>query len=762
MERQTLFRNRQGVLPEDFNRPQEAMRDSLDHVVKDGIIDGRGWSDFTAIKSGTAEVTIGPGRIYNGGAVHAAEIANVLNLIGELPATNKKWIAIVGFGQEIDNDVQARNFLIDATTRTTQPNQVPMQRIRYCNVSTVVGVEAPQPAKPLVDAANIIIAWAQLGPAGVLSVELAEGGRVPNTYREKLRTDELFNWRALIGPQIDSIRSDIAAIKALLGQRGDQRLLEQVVIDVARVKEALELEDGYTAYDADRFLDINESNTTHVNFLAKVEEGIRFSDDAAMETSLQIFNPINPDVAISNGFLLPKYTEVQRIKVGPFAEELAIADYPFQTHEMVQRTMSRTRIRYGEEKTVCTNNAWWKSGKYDSAQGVFTKAGDTWEVLSQTGRAGHQITRLRRFWVDTYEENYWDRIVVDHTINGQQISNTYLNGADGWLTSIGLFFTAKGATGNVDIALAEVKYGMPDVESVLNKITLDVANIQVSADATVETKIPFPATFLEAGKRYAIILTTGGNHFVGMANGTQYAQGTFFVSVDGAYQQGTANKDLMFSLYFAKFARTRTTVELQPMSLAGGITDIDILAPMLVPGSCELTFEVSIAGNWLPLDNVLSGNTVLHGLPPLLPLRAVFTGTTDVQGGINLIESRLRFSRPRTTLKHISKSYTLAAPTQSFKVVALLENYYETNHNMTCTIRANGAGGELNPATTVDEEMDPPADPRSANHKRIKRTFTWTNAQITAPMSTVVITMNGSTTSPLDTTHVGERIHLAF
>jgi hypothetical protein len=130
----------------------------------------------------------------------------------------------------------------------------------------------------------------------------------------------------------------------------------------------------------------------------------------------------------------------------------------------------------------------------------------------------------------------------------------------------------------------------------------------------------------------------------------------------------------MFSLYFARFAQTRSVIDLKALSLSGGIAAIDILAPVIKPGSTSLTYEVQVAGSWTPLEAVASGNSVLHGLPPLLPFRAVFVGTTEVQPGLNLAESVLRYSRPRTDFKHLSVPYALAAPSQALKVIALIEN----------------------------------------------------------------------------------------
>src|SRR5690606_1758320 len=122
-------------------------------------------------------------------------------------------------------------------------------------------------------------------------------------------------------------------------------------------------------------------------------------------------------------------------------------------------------------------------------------------------------------------------------------------------------------------------------------------------------------------------------------------------------------------------------------NLSGGILNIDIQAPMVVPESCDLTFEIQVGGQWHPLSESDDGTTPLNTLPPLVPLRAVFTGTTTVMPGINLNESYLNYWRPRTVLKHISKEYTLASTADTIHVMAVLENYDEDAHDLDCTIR---------------------------------------------------------------------------
>jgi hypothetical protein len=682
----------------------------------------------------------------------------VFDVLTQLPAVNQKWMAVVSWGQSVDTDTQPRDFLIDAMEGTTEPQAVPMQRLRKANINAVYGIEAAQPERPLIDSANVIIAWVLLGPADIESFELVEENRLPQVKRLSTQLSSIESWRLLIGSRVDALASELARLIAKFNNLADAPSMDNIAADVARLKELAELEDSYASYGADRFLDIGESDTEHVNYLAMVEEGVRFSADAANLTSVALFNPIEPNVKVSSGLILPTYTEKFVPVVNVFNQSNSIAQYTYSTHSCIQKTISRTRIRYGEEKTICTNARWWRSGNYDPVAGIFRIGNETWEVT----RVDSKRYRLRRFWIDTVEEKYWENIVVNHSINGMLVGQTFIQPQTAWTTALALYFTQKGATGDVHILITEVENGQPALNKAIMKATLPVANISVDPAGKTVTKVPIQPTLMEAGKRYAIVLISAGNHYVGMAHGSQYAQGTFFVSVDGAYQIGSFEKDMMFGLYFAQFPVARREINLQSMSLSGGISYIDLMASMAVPESCSLTFEVQIAGLWKPLQAVEEGNTVLYGLPALIPFRVVFTGTTDIQPGIMTTDSRLYYSRPRTTLKHLSEQITLDANTQSFKIILLLENYYETNHNCTCTIQLNGAGGEVSPATVVDVELDPPVDARTVNHKRIRRTFAWTATQITAPEDIFRITIDATTSSALDTFHIAERVHLGF
>jgi hypothetical protein len=421
--------------------------------------------------------------------------------------------------------------------------------------------------------------------------------------------------------------------------------------------------------------------------------------------------------------------------------------------------MSRTRTRYGAPFTVCTNSAFWRSGTYDPNTHIFRKNGETFVVLAGDTGAAHAGIRLEQFWIDTYQEPYWDYIVIPQSVNGAVLAQSFLNSADGWLAQIGLFFVAKAGSGDVTVAVCEVgDNGAPDASKVIVSATLPWASIIVSS--TVSTKVALPPTFLKAGKRYAIVLISAAAHTVGISTTGAYTQGTMFYSTDGVYQMGDLTKDLMFELYFCSFAAPRVSIQLNPISLSGGIAAIDILAQSVVPENCSLTYEVQVGGIWSSLSGVTPN--LLIGLPPLIPLRATFVGTTDVAAGVMLTGSVCHFSRPRTDFNHISAVREPAAPTASIKVMEQIEKFNPSNHSIEARLWAAGEPTLELVATGYEDVLILQED---ENHETIQRTWTFAvpdDSVYGGDVSTYKIRTIGHTSTALDVFHVAQRVDIDY
>lgn len=751
----------QQITNDDLNNIGTNAQSSLDHVVEDGISSQKKFTGFSIVQSGPAQITVGAGRLYNAGKVYARNDQGgvAIDLITILPTAVRKIVTIVAWGQEVETAVEARTFLIDPDTEATESRPTATEIRRFANIDRVSGQEATEPAPPALDANVLAIADVVLTPSGIESITRRVANVLPSVQDNdnRLRTQE--EWRGRAGARLDVLDTSIAGIQSRIGSLPTNEFVYEIARDVGRLKELAELPETYTSYDADRFLTKDKSDTANVGFLAKVEEGIRFPPASQRVAQLLLANPIDPSVHASNNFILPAFTEIERVKMDGKDGELSLSQYQYQTVQTVQRTRTRTRIRFGASQTVCTNSAWWKQGTYDPTSGVLRRTGETWEVENDPGAYGggftaieaHGLThfvRVTQFWKDTYQVPYWEHITVTEGVNGSIVAETFLNSEAGFITAIGVPFTRVAATGDVTVLIVNTDVGKPVIDDAIARVTVPAASLKTYP---TKTKIQIPPTYLEKGKRYGIVFITAGNHFIATVTGNKNTNGSLFHSTDGAWFQGDLLKDIPFSLYYAQWASPRAEIQLQPLQLENGIVEIDINADTTVPDGTELSFEVQLDGVWHPLKPY--NETLIIGLPPLIPLRVVLLGTTDVMPGFGIAaNSEVITERPRSDFRHITTERVLPAPCDTIEVTQRLEYWDDTRHTATCVL-LTGAGFAT--VETADTVVDMPTPDPNAIVRR------WT-FNLAAPISSYKIRTEGTTDNVLVVFHVAERYDLAF
>ncbi len=766
MERIVIYRDRQELQSGDLNNTQEFARNSIDHIVKDAVEPGRGYVGFAATKTAATEVTLSAGRLYANGAVFDRDENVVIDLFNGLPLITRRRVAIVTYGQSVDTDVQPRDFLIDAEAGTTEPQSVAMENLRRAEVASVVGIEGPDPGYPTTDATVTVIAYILLDTTGVIGVEQWAETQLPNLRAVANRVSTLENWRGHISGQVDTLRTDLSALADRFGAVALKNEVVELTEQLSTLREKVYEPGAYIYYGTDHFLNEEGTNTDHPSYDAVVGEGIRFGVAGTQTSALALLNPNNVFVQNTSGFILPKFSHGLRMDLTGYTGETRMAQYTFETTEIRQLTRTRERRRYGSARTVCTNSTWWRQGQYDMTSGVFQRAGETWQVTNGVPDYmpnGQRIpngnvhwVRLEQFWIDVYVEPYWDRVATTATLNGQQIAQTFLNSQDGWLSQVGLFFSRKAAAGDVTLAICETEFGMPNLNRVLSRTTIAVADIQVGANSggaglpsLVETQVAIPPTYLVAGRRYAVVAITTGDHYIAMTNRDNgVVQGTFFVSTDGAFFAGNLVDDLKMRLYFAKFERTRVSIEMTALQLAGGILDIDILNEGITPPATRTDFEVQVNGAWVPLDGEPNGPN-LTGLPAILPLRVTLTGTTDLMPGLGLTGSQAIVSRNKTSFTWIGKTRVLGSPTTSVKIITDLQAFDEAQHDCTVSLRTGPTLATVETADVVQDEVLPDGT--------IRRTSTFNIASA----SQYAVRIVGSTVSAANTFHVAELIEFA-
>lgn len=750
MRNQVLIRPRQQFLDGDASNMQNYTRSSLDEAFRATVGGSKRFYGFLTEKTGPAEIRIAQGLLYAAGPIHGRDAPAIIDMIAQLPVAAQKKAAVVAWATETDTDIERRNFRTDVTTNAVEPQDVAMRRARIANVDVVYGQESANPQLPPIDAGYVHIATVTLSTTGVELVEMNDPARLKSTQDIFSLAEQIDLWRQITAPLLLTLRTDIAALADKLRASASSIAMEQLLYDVALLKDTVGIDEDAVSYGADRYLNLDKMDLAHAQSDCRVEEGIRANWDNITEQALQLFNPLDPAAKVDQptGMLLPKYAEEVRILVEGFAGDIALNQYASQAVTLKQRTITRTRIRYGQSMTVCTNAQWWRSGQYDPASGIMRRAGETWEV-AQADRANavinHKMVRVTQFWTDTWQEPYWDAITTQTTINGAVIGQTMLDAQGGWYLGQDFAFTQIAADGPVTMAVCEVTAGAPDVTKVIASVTKQPADLKPYPQWT---RFGIPAIYRERGKRYATVLISQGSHRVALADNNAYLNGSLFYSSDGGWFTGDLTRDLLFRAIYARFDNPRAVIEMTPVSLAGGITDLDFLYESIAPEGTSIDWEIQPEGQatWSRLAGG-EAQSLLYNKPALVKLRAVFNGTADVQPMLKLTNSRLRATRSKSGFTGVSQQINLPAPANSITVISYLGYFHGPDH--TASIKLITGAGDV----TASVVEDKPAD------QGIRRKTTF---NLGAPVSNFRIKHTGTAVSDRDLFQINEMVWNAY
>ena len=690
MEKQVIFRDRQELQSADLNAIGQHAGDAIAHLVLDAVSGALKFTGGAVSAKSATEVDVAALRFYNGGKVYASEQTETLNLFQYLPLVAKKCVAVVVWGEVIDTDVQPRDFLVDLTTGATEPQAVAMARLCKANVNLQPGNESADPQPPVLQTGTLAIALVYLTPGGVERIELQDASRLPTLQGHEQRLFEHEAWRTQAEPRISSIATDLAGLaKKTMSLVGRDTVVE-LANDVARLKAKVNLPTAYASYESDYYGNTDKTDAAGVGYSAAIKNGLLFPTAGQASVGLALFNPYDAGIKRSaEDLVLPAYTDRARIQTTGYSGDISASQYQVQSQTIREYTATVWDYTYGWNYNYY--NGWWNS-RYWNYYGY------NWGWY---GYYGYRVAR---------QETRYELQTVTTSYNGAIIGQTFLVSNAMWLTKVGLQFTQIGASGDVMVAVCETEGGKPDLLKTLTRVTVARGDLKKYPE---ETATPVPPVLLEAGKRYALVLITQGDHRLATVSGNDYTQGTLFFGTDGDYFTGDLTKDLMFTLYAAQFAQPRVEVVLQSVSLAGGISDINIAAPQIVPDGCELRYEIQVGGKWYPLGDAAMR---LSTLPDIVPLRLVLLGTSDLAPAFRLAPNAITGSRAATSLAHWSTLRTLAAPSSSITVQVVVAQWDAAHHTLACEIKSGAT--TYTPATTVVR------DEPDGQAKRITFTFT--------------------------------------
>jgi hypothetical protein len=762
MEKQVLVNDFQKADAEDFNKQGQFTTEAIDHLTLDAIEPEKSFTGFNVTVSPVSQavVIVAPGRVYDQGECFFRDDVGGLpiDFSLKLPIAAKRIATILVAAPEATDQlaIEDREYLVNVVTREVQAKPTATQTWRLALVTHIIGQESASPLPLPPDSQYLPIAYVTLDPNGVSAIEMIDQNRMRPLRLAHRRLDDNDDFRTKIGSAFETLGTTVTGLAQGIKGVATIDMAKRLAFDVAQVKDQLGLPDDYTAWSSDHFLDESESDPANLNYIARVEEGIRFPHQQTQDATLALLNPLDPNVAIANNFMVPAYTLSKRISIVGNDAEISASQFQYQTTTLVQKTRTREVLRWGATYTYCTNSSWWQSGRYDPVTGILTRADGEFQVIDGNGNPlknhnviDHTFERLIQLWRDEVQDNYWESVTVTAGVNGSLAAETFLNTQDGYLANLNLFFSRVAAAGDVLVAICEVTdSGAPNPKAVLARVNVPVANLKAYP---APTPVPMPLVFLEKGVRYGFIVITAGQHFLSLVQGNKYAQGSFFSSTDGAWFQGDLLRDIAFEAEFCSFKTPRVEIPMQPLSLAGGIVNIEFNYDSCRPDGTSISHEVQVGATWRTIGEANG----LTGLPAQVSYRVVMQGTTDVMPGMGVgPNSKVTTWRPRPDFKHFSRTRNMPAglTTNQVDVNIRLEWWDPALH--ACTVKLL-TGPTFATVETYDhlDELTPVED---AGARERKYTF-----NLPAPVSAYKIEIDGTTTNVLRTFHVAGRTDIA-
>lgn len=702
----------------DFNAIGAHSMAALDAVINDAIGYPAHWAAFTVAQKSAQEVTVSVGRYLAGDKIYSQDASVDINLQVYIPIapSDERWVALILRGEEVTVAAN-RNFETSEDPETSIPvnRSTPKELRRRVNIVVQQGNATPPPAlQPVIAETDACIAMVLLTPSGVSTIEPGEQWRAKSLFEVEGRlTGVEINLEALFA-RTSSIETDIANINARLSGIPAPAVIRQMMRDIGAARRQIMLPDEQRAYVFDAGLTYDIWDRDHAHWLARVREGIRFSYANEKIDRLEVLNEDDPKIMISPGRrMVPAYDLVARIANVGRDETLNISQ---QTHTVVtaiEKEIARTAIRYGTVKKVCTNDRYWANLLLHLRIGeMFTLNGEEFQVVAANGDiTGHHTDKwryIRQVIREEWTETYWEYETTEVGVNGSVYGQTFLVSQPMIVAAVALNFASVGAAGDVHLMLCETNAsGMPIFDKVLAHTTLAHAELTVGWN-----RFHLPLTMLDAGRRYAFVTVTTGNHAVYCTTGNKFTGGSRFYCTDGAWAQGDAQSDICFRILSARFRDVRTVVPFNPLTLENGMTDLEFVQKCWAPGGTALEWEIKPSGaaEWATLEEHPDvGTHPLSGLPALVELRLVMVGTPDLAPMIVLDSSlRARAGRHRGDMVAVSKLFQFGVTTTNVVTQFTLDAYKPAEHTFAPTIIV--AGAVVTPdATEVWIDPDEPA-----------------------------------------------------
>ncbi|MBA4269667.1 MAG: hypothetical protein C0447_09650 [Methylobacterium sp.] len=689
------------------------------------------WSRITVSESSASVVTISAGQLFAGEKLYDIDGPTAVDLQSRLPVieTDLVWVALLLRGAILVDQAQVTT-LIDVDAGETDLQLRDKTQRHSVSVVVQAGIAGPTPERPTVAANECVVAWVLLSGNGVEQISMYQPHRAKTLYEVEARLTIVEVRLAELAQSIASIRTDLNSVAAAQRQAVRQDVFQQLVRDVAAQRVAtrvLELEPR--AYKFDPALQTDAWNFGHSNWVARIDEGIRFEFTTFRDAQLALLNAADPLVTIRESVMLPKFTDVVKLEVTGGTLTLNISDTVHVEHTMIRREISRSAVEFGPIVTVCENQSGWGGlGDAARANATLTASGETFQVVGLAQNAvsatwnadprseGHKNYDVQSVSTSSWTEVYWEQVTEEFGLNGTMRGQTFLNSNLMVATGFDLNFKRIASTDQpVHLICYECdKTGAPMLDRIIARSELQRDEISLG-----RTRFPIRPSLLQPDRRYGIATITQGNYEIAAVDKNKFAQGSSWLRTDGAWVVPSTDIDWEFALIGAQFEATRTIVEFEPLTLAGGMTYVRLLAAGWAPsGVTEIEWQFQPLGQTVWKSVTPETAALLYGLPPLIRLRAIMTNTTDVGPAIVLDnKARGETGRTRGDLVAVMDPIPFGLSTTSVRADLNIDQWKDAEHTAVLKLEV---GGTIYTHTSLTTTVDP----LNAKKRRLSALFT--------------------------------------
>ncbi len=720
------FQQRQGVRPTDLNRLQTSVRKTVDKLTQQLLLRATWYTGLNVSKTSATQLAVSAGTLWQNGAEFIRDDTAAVDLTAYLPlGSNKKIVAIVATGTEAVTLSEPVRFLTDVATRASVANTVAVANTRTIQYSVVEGAESLAPVAPAVATDLALLALVTLSSSGVVGTpEQDVDQRAPNLQdmyvQQLIFASQLAGMRA----QINSLASDLAGLARLLQGKADRVEITRHEAAIRDLREAAGIQDRNSWLGRDSFANADESDTGHADYDATVDNGLlTLPAPALVKKPFALLNPTDPKLKFHASIALPDYTEELAYELASKEATIALADYTSVTHTRVKKfhgyLFKWFKTKHGGlEKTMKKTGGLVRL--LDPETDEYVKLDLDKYDWEKRGDFGPGV------WVYIADyKPYWAIKTSSASITGATVAQTWFNAQAGWLTAVGIYVRELGASGSIRLNVFECdEQNSPDLGNTLEEVVVDHADLVVGWNKIV---LPDPV-HISKGVRYGWSAKSSGAHKLWASNTNDGKGGTAFYANGGVWDP-QLNLDLSYRLYTAKFKKARVEVSLDPVAVAGGISEMDFTLTGVRPAAADFDILAQIAGVWRSID----GNdlNVFSTEPNLVPLKAVWSNSAVDAVGIVIAKSRIYAYKPDNTGVHISTARTLPDSGEAATItIDYFFTQYDAGHHTITPRLLHGASYATSktPASSAWTTL-------ANGQKRLRSIYTFTAATRSTPSS---------------------------